>query len=512
MKTIKILSPLLLTAMLLSGIHSYAQTIKGSVSTLEHDNHRHPLTGVNIFWINTQKGTTSDANGNFSISAKGITDKRLIISFIGYNTDTVQVGSNNNLELLMTETSTELGVVEIGGRVNSSFISHTDPRKVEVITSHELRKAACCNLAESFETNASVDVMYSDALTGAKQIQLLGLSGVYSQVLSENVPLVRGLASSFGLGYIPGTWMQSILVSKGASSVVNGFESTTGQIMVEYRKPMESERLFVNLFGNTNGRFELNAHSAMKMNDRLGTMVFGHFSRFNQPFDRNNDGFMDIPSNSTYNFMNRWDYNIPDKLSTHLAIKFFDESRTGGSMNFDPETFRQDTAGINNGTKTYGISMHTRRLEGYMKNGIMFPDKPDRSAAIIISGIYHIQSDLLGLNKYDAGQKSFYANLLLQDKIVNEHHKFTGGLSFMYDNYSEEYFRKDFTYLYQVAGTDRDETPDSLFTIYSIYDSTYNLDRKEVVPGAFFEYTMLIGKKFTMITGLRTDHHNKYGF
>jgi hypothetical protein len=511
MRTNKIFSSLLIAAALLTGIQTVAQTIKGTIFTLEQSDHQHPLPGVNIFWINTRTGTTSDANGNFSISAKGITDKRLILSFIGYNTDTVHVGENSTLKLMMTENSKELSAVEIGGRAPSSFISHTDPRKVQVITTGELRKAACCSLAESFETNASVDVMYADALTGAKQIQLLGLSGVYSQILSENVPLVRGLASSFGLSYIPGTWMESILVSKGASSVVNGFESVTGQIMVEYKKPANSEKLFLNFFGNDNTRLEANAHSALKINDRLSTMLFGHVSHFNNPFDRNNDGFMDIPANTTYNFMNRWDFNIPNKFTSHLGVKYFDEVRTGGFMHFDPETFSQDTAGINSGTKVYGIEMHTRRLEGFLKNGIMFPDHPDRSIALIVSGIYHSQNDLLGLNKYDATQKSFYANLLFQDKLVNEHHKFTTGLSFMFDNYAETFSKKDLTYLYQVAGNDQDNIPDSLFTIFSIRDTTLNLDRKEMVPGAFFEYTMMLGDKFTLIAGMRADYHNRYG-
>lgn len=511
MKKSKLLQYLFFAGTIICSSNLLAQTVSGTIYTLEHDNHKHPLPGVNIYWINTQRGTTSDAEGHFSITMSRVSDKRLVMSYLGYETDTITVGNNHNLELIMTENSRELGEVEIGARVNSSYISHTDPRKVQVITSNELRKAACCNLAESFETNASVDVMYSDALTGAKQIQLLGLSGVYSQVLSENVPLVRGLASSFGLGYIPGTWMESILVSKGASSVVNGFESTTGQIMVEYKKPANSEKFFFNFFGNHNARLEANIHSAIKLNNRLSTMLYGHVSRFNNPFDRNSDGFMDVPRNTTYNFMNRWDYTIPDKYTGHFAIKYFDETRIGGFMNFDPESFTSDTAGINNGTKSYGINMHTQRLEGFLKNGIMFKNNTDRSLALILSGIYHRQNDKPGLNRYDANQKSMYANLLFQDRIGNEHHKFLTGLSFMYDKYDESYFRKDFTYLYQVTGKDKDENPDSLFTIFSIQDSTYLLHREEIVPGAFFEYTMHLAGKFTLIAGMRADHHNRYG-
>lgn len=201
---------------------------------------------------------------------------------------------------------------------------------------------------------------------------MLGLSGVYSQVLSENVPLVRGLASSFGLGYIPGSWMESILISKGASSVVNGFESTTGQIMVEFKKPANTEKFFLNLFGNSNARMEANAHSAFKFGDRASTAVFGHFSSFKNAFDRNNDLIMDIPENTTYNFMNRWDYTIPDRFTSHLGIKFFDENRVGGFMNFVPGDYSKDTVGINTGTKTYGIQMHTRRVEVFSKMGLCF--------------------------------------------------------------------------------------------------------------------------------------------
>lgn len=488
-----------------------AQRISGTVFSTGADGKRENIAGANVYWLNTTTGVSTDPEGRFELASDNIRDLRLVVSYLGYTTDTLPVRGLTRIEVELKPENQELSAVEVKGKVGSSFISEIDPRKVQVITSHELRRAACCNLAESFETNASVDVMYADALTGAKQIQMLGLSGVYSQVLSENVPLVRGLASSFGMGYIPGTWMESILISKGASSVVNGFESTTGQIMVEYKKPSNTEPFFLNLFGNSNGRMEANAHSAFKLNDRLSTALFGHVSRFANAFDRNNDLIMDIPKNQTYNFMNRWDYLLPDKYTAHLAIKYLDETRTGGYLNYDPDTYTNDTSGIDEGTKTYGISMHTRRLEGFLKNGIMFADNPDRSVALILSGIYHVQDDKLGLNAYDATQKSFNANLLYQDRLGSPKHKFITGLSFVYDNYRERYSRRDFTYLYEVAGMDKDANPDSLFTIYSYRDTLYNLDRKEIVPGAFFEYTAHLFDKFTLIAGLRADYHNTYG-
>lgn len=488
------------------------EPVKGFVfEQNEEHGHHHPIPGVNIYWIKTTKGTISGKEGEFSLSTMGIKDRRLVFSYLGYISDTVSASAGQTLEIELRPDPIQLNAVEVEGKIGSSFISSVDPRKVQVVTAKELRRAACCNLAESFETNASVDVMYADALTGAKQIQMLGLSGVYSQVLSENVPLVRGLASSFGLGYIPGTWMESILISKGASSVVNGFESTTGQIMVEYKKPENTEKFFLNLFANNNLRMEANAHGAHKFGDRLYTGLFGHFSRFRNAFDRNNDLIMDIPENTTYNFMNRWDYLLPGKFTSHLGVKFFDETRVGGFLNFNPEAFTQDTNGINAGTKDYGITMHTRRLEGFLKNGLLFEQHPERSIALILSGVHHEQDDMLGLNNYDATQNSFYANLLYQDKIGNPDHKFLTGLSFMFDDYREQYKRRDFTYLYEVTGADLDQTPDSLFTIFSYRDTLYNRDRKEIVPGAFFEYTMHLWEKFTLIAGARADYHNTYG-
>lgn len=490
---------------------AYSQSVSGRIYELDANMHEQSMPGVNIYWINTQSGTTTDSKGEFRLSSQGIKDQRLIVSFMGYKTDTLPVRGLSRLDYRLRPTNKQLSTVEVSGTTNSSFISGMDPRKVQVVTSKELRRAACCNLAESFETNSSVDVNYADAITGARQIQLLGLSGVYSQVITENVPLVRGLGSSFGMGYIPGSWMESIQLSKGASSVVNGFESTTGQINVEFKKPSTADRFFVNAYLNHRGRAELNADVASKLGDKLSTMSFIHLSRFNNPADANNDLFMDQPKVSTVNLMNRWDYMVPNKYVSRLGIKYLNEQRISGFMDFDPDTFRQDTIGIDEGLKTYGLKVKTQRLESFWKNGLMFENKPDRSVALIVSGIYHDQEGFFGLNSYNGIQKSFYANLLYQDIIGNPNHKFTTGMSFMYDNYKESYNRTDFTYLYQVAGGDLDNISDSLFTIYSYKDTLFSMDRREIVPGAFLEYTLNLKDKFTLIAGLRVDHHNTYG-
>jgi outer membrane receptor for ferrienterochelin and colicins len=502
---------LLFSGIFFLSLITHGQVITGKVMESDNEGKKNPLTGVNIHWLKTTLGTISDANGEFKLSTAAIKDMRLVVSLVGYRTDTLAARGLSHLDITLTQSSSQLNTVEVQGKIGSSFISELDPRKVQNITSHELRRAACCNLAESFETNSSVDVNYADAITGARQIQMLGLSGVYSQIITENVPLVRGLGSSFGMGYIPGSWMESIQLSKGASSVINGFESTTGQINVELKKPATSEKFFLNAYVNQRGRAELNVDAATKINNHLSTMLLGHASHFNNPVDANNDLFMDQPQLTTYNLMNRWDYMVHDRYVSRFGVKFIDENRVGGFLDFNPETYQSDTIGIQDGTKTYGLKVHTQRLESFWKNGIMFKDKPDKSIALIVSGIYHKQDGFFGLNKYNGVQKSFYSNLLYQNIIGNPHHKFTTGMSFMYDNYAEKYERTDFTYLYQVVGGDLDNNPDTLFAIHSYRDTTYKMDRKEIVPGAFLEYTLNIHDKFTLITGIRADHHNTYG-
>jgi len=239
---------------------SYSQVVTGTVTETDEHGRKSGLPGVNVFWAGTTKGTFTDEKGKYRISREGIRDYRLVFSSMGYKKDTLSVGTERSrADIRLVADKQDLGEVEIRGKQDNSYISKFNSRAVTVITTGELQRAACCSLAESFETNASVDVSYSDALSGARQIQLLGLSGIYSQIMTENVPLIRGLATPFGLSYIPGSWMESIQVAKGTSSVVQGYESITGQINVEYKKPENGPHLFLNLYGNNNLRFEANA-------------------------------------------------------------------------------------------------------------------------------------------------------------------------------------------------------------------------------------------------------------
>jgi hypothetical protein len=506
MKT-KIICLITSITILLFVVETKAQTIGGTVFEMDAKNSKNPLAGVNIYWLGTTNGTISDASGKFEISRKGVNSSKLVFSFLGYKTDTVHISpGSNSIEVMLASGSTKLNEIVIKNQDNGSYNSRTNLRKVQIITSGELQRAACCNLAESFETNASVDVAYSDAITGAKQIQLLGLSGVYSQIISENVPLIHGLASSFGLNYIPGSWMESIQVSKGTSSVINGYESTTGQINVEFKKPASSEKLFVNLFANSKGRLEANVNSSYKFNKKLSTMILGHVDDFRNKFDRNNDKFMDVPQVTTVNLFNRWDYMVPNKYVSRFGIKYLSEDRNGGFMNYSKDTYTQDTTGISNRTKSYGIAINTRRTEAFWKNGLMFPNKPYKSLALIVSGIYHDQSGLFGLNTYRGIEKSFFSTLLYQSLIGNENHKFTTGLSYSNSDYTENYNRTNFEYLYQTTGNTAD-----LFKLVDYSKVGYTMNRTESVYGAFFEYTFHYRNILSVIGGIRADHHNQFG-
>jgi hypothetical protein len=530
MKTIKyILFPVAVLFLIAIG-QVNAQNVVGYIYEVNGLNQKNFLPGANIWWLGTTTGTSSDGNGRFVVSKTGIKTTQMVVSLMGFKTDTVELRKElTKIEIQLEPSMIQLTTVEVSGNVKTSYISKLSPRKVQVITTGELQRAACCNLSESFETNASIDVMYSDAITGAKQIQLLGLSGIYSQIQTENIPTIRGLASAYGLSYIPGPWMESIQISKGTASVINGYESITGQINVEYVKPDHAEKLYVNLFGNSNGRMEANIYSGIKLNHQLSTLLMVHGDYFGNKINRINtttinqegekvtldENFMDIPKVNNINLFNRWDYHIEGKYESRFGIKYMEENRDGGTMDFDKKTFVLDTAKINNQELPYGFNLKTRRTEAFWKNGIMFPGKEWKSLGVILSGVNHEQSGFFGVNNYSGHEKTFYANVIYQSIIGNTNHKFSTGLSYLLDDYREGYDQIQFTYIYQTLPPSVPATMHDILTLSPTTNLTpvnYNFDRRESVPGAFFEYTYTYLDKLTFIAGIRADHHNKSGF
>lgn len=462
-----------------------AQKVSGKVYGLDEKSKKIPLTGVNVYWSHSLQGTTTDQKGHFSITkneddhheengddpAESHDDHMLVFSFVGYLSDTIHVHHDmRDFEMVLSAIS-ELEGVEINARQSGAFISRIEPIVTQQINRAELQKAACCNLSESFETNASVDVNYSDAVTGAKQIQLLGLSGIYSQLMTENIPNFNGLSNSYGLMWVPGTWMESIQVSKGTAAVVNGYESITGQINIEYKKPDDSEKLFLNFFADNEGRIESNVNAATELNQNWSTMVYGHFSNNNSRNDHNQDGFMDHPLYTQYNFFNRWKY-VGKHHEAQFGLQYIDEDRVGGQMDFEIDEER--TA-----DKPYGINIRNKRWMAFAKNGFLL-NRPSTSIAMINSYTWQDQNSFFGLRDYNARQNSSYNNLIFQSYIGNTNHSYTTGISYIYNDYDE-----------------------------MLSDSAFAM--RESVPGIYFQYTYNLPEKITLIAGLRADFHNRFG-
>ena len=351
----------------------------------------------------------------------------------------------------VTISSRKSGRVKTGGLGNTEFIS-----------SKELLRAACCNLGESFTTNPSVDVNYADAATGAQQIKLLGLSGTYVQMLTENIPNYRGLAAPYALGYIPGPWMQSIQVSKGASSVKNGYESITGQINVEFKKPQATPWTDANLYFNSDLKLEANLGANLKLSDKWSTALLGHYEILDKAHDDNDDGFADMPKMRQGSLMSRWAY-ISDTYMFQLAIKGLKEHREGGQI-----------AHGRTAHNPYLIDITNERYEAFAKNALILNPELMTNIALILSGSIHHERSSYGHKRYDADQRNGYASLMFETDL-DEHHNLSTGLSLNHDYLSDD--------------SDTDET----------------------TPGVYAQYTYKIGETFTVMGGLRWDHSSLWG-
>jgi len=444
--------------------------IEGKISDAA-DKYEAGLPGANVMWAGTTVGTSTNAAGYFSMKRVRNADK-LVISFVGYKTDTVTVGPDEEYLSHALSQMNEMNEVVIIGRAPGTFINKLEPVMTISITSAELCKAACCNLSESFETNASVDVNYADAATGAKQIQLLGLAGTYTQILTENIPSVYGLNTAYGLNYIPGPWMESIQISKGTSSVRNGYESMAGQINVEYKKPRTSEKFFMNGFISDAGRKEVNANSSLLLGNHLSTLLMVHGELQNSTNDHNDDGFRDEPDIVQFNLFNRWDY-LTDRFAFRSGIKILGEERTGGQFSYQPGSADTWTNG-------FGIDINTKRYEGFSKVGGVFKEDQSMSLGWIQNVAYHSQESFFGYKSYDGIQKTYYSNILFQWNPGLTRHSLDAGFNYKYDLYDEQL-------------------------------DAMSYGRKESVPGLFAQYTYTDSAKMTFIAGIRTDFHNLYG-
>lgn len=369
------------------------------------------------------------------------------------------------------------------GRQNGNYLSRGKELRTEVISSAGLKKMACCNLAESFENSASVTVGYSDAVTGARQIRLLGLSGIYTQMLDENRPSMRGLAAPFGLSYVPGQWLESIQVSKGLSSVNNGAESITGQINMEYRKPTDEKPLFLNASVMNDTKTDFNVASSLQMGEKWSTVLLGHVSGNFRTLDHNHDGFMDDPEMFQVNLANRWLYYGPTGVQVRFGLRALQDMRKGGQSGYDYEKYTLAS------TSPWGSDIINRQLNTYVKVGVPISEDNAKNIAFVADYTLTDMNLRAGASKYLATQNSGFFNVLFQDEI-NDSHKFTLALGGTADWFAEDFMRK-------VAAQKLEPGKKS--------DAFYN-------AGISGEYTFHAGEKFSSIVGLRGDWFNGEGF
>ena len=430
-----------------------------------------PMIGANVYWEGTHEGTSTDYDGYFEITQKP-SEKNLVVSFIGYQTQVIPMVHPDQPLKIELKASLELEEVVVSERKMGTISSRTSVLQTQKITYDELCRAACCNLAESFETNPSVDVSYADAATGARQIKLLGLSGTYVQMLTENYPNFRGASSLYGLDYVPGAWMESIQVSKGTSSVKNGYEALAGQINVEFKKPTTADLFSVNLFAADNGRYEGNADASWHINDKLSTGLLVHYSSDKMQHDGNHDTFLDSPLKEQVNLMNRW-YHKTGNYVAQYGFRYLFENRTGGQS-----TRHHDLI------DPYLVKMRTNRGEFFTKQALILDQESVESVALIFSGSYHEQKSWYDRTPYNIYQNNVYASLLYEKEFTRMH-SISTGLSMNYDGFTENLTQDGIRFPY---------------------------NRTEVVPGAYAQYTFNMQDKLVVLAGIRGDYSSLYKF
>jgi outer membrane cobalamin receptor len=442
----------------------YSQT-----SGRAEDSEGNGLVGVLVVSSANTLTAETDSSGYFRFEQEIPVGSWLTARMAGYAPDSQQLTPSR--KILFRLKPAVLKEVEIRAAVGSRDVMSA--RNTETLTSRDLTKDACCNLSESFENSASVDVNFADAVSGAKTIKLLGLDGTYTQFVTENTPSIRALGNTFGMAYIPGPWMQSIQVNKGAGSVVNGYESITGQINVEYKKPQLSKPMLINAFLNQDMRFEFNliAASILKKDPRWSSLTAAHTYQNHWIRDMNHDHFIDNPLINQNNLMHRWSFNSGKRFMFVGVFSGTFENRKSGQTNFDFSLSPTEQ-------QAWGLKLQSARAEALIKTGWTFEKN---SLGVQYKFTYHKQSGFLGSRTYQAQEYYGYFNMIFQQNLKRENTLVKAGLSMQTDHVSE---RLD----------------------------SFNLMRREYVPGTFIEFTASHKKKLNVIGGFRADYHNLYGW
>ena len=455
-----------------------AQTLVGTVFYQDPNGAREPLPFAQVYYLEQQKLLECDADGRFQLLLKA--DATLVATYVGYSQDTLRVAVGTPaVEFVLHGSNT---LEEAVATARQAGLNRLAQIKTEAITAAGLCKMACCNLAESFENTASVSVGYSDAVTGARQIKLLGLSGVYTQMQDEKMPIMRGLSSTFGFNYVPGQWLESIQIAKGPGSLANDAAGATGLINMEHRKPVDETPLFVNIYGSSDKMFDANIASALQLNDRWSTVLLAYVSYANSMMDHNQDGFRDDPTTRQINVSNRWLYYDPSGLQVRFGFKVVDDDRVGGQM-----AFTRDMA-VADSPAAWGSLIKNRLYNGYAKVGMPLNEDQSSSIALVTTYNRYTTEAKFGRSPYDGVQDNVFANLIYHNDF-NESHTLELALTGHWDRNDEHYVR------WIDASS------------YSTYDIPL---RNELQAGAMAEYTYKLGSTLTAVAGMRVDYDTYY--
>ena len=458
------------------------QEVSGYVFERDTKGNFTPLPGAHVFCVTNNNGSVTDETGFFLIYTDRPFPQAISASFVGYESDTIEIKKAKPIEfILQPSTLSEVKLIE---RQKTNAKSILKVSNVEWISGQELQKAACCNLSECFETNASVDIISSDAITGAKKIQMLGLDGVYSDVLVENKPFLRGLAASYGLNYIPGSWIESIQIAKATGSVTNGFQALTGQINTELYKPETIDGFFWNSYLSSVGMLENNFITSSFVGKDWKTALLGHYSYLGRSIDRNGDSFVDEIAINRITLLNRWRYLARPDRHIEFSFRYLSEDKLSGQISGDDlstEVFEFKTP--------YEVDIKTDQAEFNSKIGFIF-DKPYTSAGVISQARYHKQETSFGGSMYSGVQYSLYANAHFQSTIIDTTKLYKVGLSYSGDRYDETLLLL------------RPSAPYEYDELYARTDQTL---------GAYTELIVSHSPRLSSIFGYRADYSKSFG-
>lgn len=465
------------------------ETVKGKI---------HPVAGASVKSLHTGESFITDSTGVFRFQST--LPAPFVISYVEFLPDTITITHTDMLTVtLKNADAVDLKAITITSKRSPAYLSVHSAYNTRTLGAAELSKAACCNLSESFETSPSVDVSYSDAVTGMKQIQLLGLSGIYTQLLTENVAELKGFPGSYGLTFVPGPWIESIQITKGIGSVVNGYESIAGQINIEEKKPDASERLLISTYANSMGHLEGNFNLTQRLNDRWSTALLSHTNTMAWNHDRNGDGFADMPTGRQFNVMSRWKYMDNSGWVGQFAFKALTDKRYAGQR-----TSHHDKNNVSD--DHYLVDLNSEQFAVTGKLGYIFPQHKYKSMGLILSGNVYNNQSVYGINTYSGRQKNIYANFIYQSVMGTTAHKYRTGLSFSDENYREVYIADHSGHIGDSGGTEHNHGAPGASGETAVFA------RHEIVPGAFFEYTYTAPFNLLLIAGIRTDHHNYFGW